>query len=102
MRTVSDGVGVGEGAGCEAGVELGLVLDGCDEGVLLLESVTAGDGGAGGGDVCAVAAESGAAVAAESPALGLEPEQAEPNAIAAVNAAESRSIVIGFVQPRDA
>jgi hypothetical protein len=102
VSTVSDGPGVGDGVGCAAGVDVGAELAGCGDMLLLLESGTAGGGGAGAGDICAVAAESGAAVAAESPAFTFEPEQAAPNAITAPRVAETRTALIAASPPTSA
>ena len=102
MSTVSDGPGVGDGVGCAAGVDVGAELGGCGDVLLVLESGTAGGGGAGAGDIWAVAAESGAGVAAESPAFALEPEQAEPNAITAPRVAETRRALIAASRPTSA
>jgi hypothetical protein len=92
--TVSDGVGVGEPAGWVAGVELGAPGGGCGDPLLLLESGTVAGSGAGVGEACAFATESGAAAATVSPAFAFEPEHAEPNATAVVSVAERRSRVI--------
>ena len=96
MSTVSDGGGVG--VGCADGVAFGAELEGCGDLLLFPESGTAGGGGAGDG-ACVLAAESGAALAAESPGLGFEPEHADPNAMATTSAGKSRCALTGASRP---